>query len=167
MSFLKEQKILKTKEISDKISKSQSVVVATYQGLTVKEIQALRKEAKAKDVEIKVYKNRLVKKAIENNSELSSLSDTLVGANLYAFSYSDYISAAKVLHEFGKKHKQVELVSGIIEGKVTDKQGISEIATLPTFEEALTILATSLQAPIRQIGVGLKMLVDEGKIKAE
>ncbi|MBD5423434.1 MAG: 50S ribosomal protein L10 [Mycoplasma sp.] len=166
MSFLKEQKILQAKEISEKISKSQAVVVATYQGLTVKEIQTLRKLAKEKDVEIKVYKNRLVKKAIEN-TEFSSLSSTLVGANMFAFSYSDYISAAKVLHEFGKKHKQVELVSGIIEQKVADKQMVTDVATLPTYEEALTILATSLQAPIRQIGVGLKMLVDENKIKAE
>ena len=166
MSFLKEQKILQAKEISQKISKSQAVVVATYQGLTVKEIQALRKLAKEKNVEIKVYKNRLVKKAIEN-TEFSSLSSTLVGANMFAFSYSDYISAAKVLYEFGKKHKQVELVSGIIEQKVADKQMVTDVATLPTYEEALTILATSLQAPIRQIGIGLKMLVDENKIKAE
>ncbi len=166
MSLLKAQKIEQAKEINEKISKAQSVIVATYQGLTVKEIQALRKEAKTKDVEIKVYKNRLVKKAIEN-SDFKSLSDTLVGPNLYAFSYSDYISAAKVLHDFGKKHKQVELVSGIIDNVVTDKQGVIEIATLPTFEEALTMLATSLQAPIRQIGVGLKMLVDENKIKSE
>ena len=74
MSFLKEQKILKAKEISDKISKSQAIVVARYQGLTVKEIQALRKLAKEKDVEIKVYKNRLVKKAIENNIKVVPLS---------------------------------------------------------------------------------------------
>ena len=164
MSLLREQKIIEVKEINDKISKSQSMVVATYQGLTVKQIQALRKEAKTKNVEIKVYKNRLVKKAIEN-TDLDSLSDTLVGANLYAFSYSDYISAAKVLHEFGKKHKQVKLISGIVENKVANQTEIMDIATLPTFEEALTMLATSLQAPIRQIGVGLKMLVDENKIK--
>ncbi len=165
MSLLKDKKIQQAKEINEKILKSQSVVVATYQGLTVKEIQALRKEAKSKNVEIKVYKNRLVKKAIEK-TDLESLSSTLVGPNLFAFSYDDYISAAKVLHEFSKKHKQVELVSGIIEQKVSTKQEVMEIATLPSFEEALTMLATSLQAPIRQIGVGLKMLVDENKIKA-
>lgn len=166
MSSLKDLKIKEAKEISEKFTKSQSIVVARYQGLTVKEMQALRKEAKAKDVEIKVYKNRIVKKAIEK-SDVKNLCETLVGQNLYAFSYSDYISAAKVLNDFSKKHKQVELISGVVENKVTDKQGIMEIATLPSFEEALTMLATSLQAPIRQIGVGLKMLVDENKVKAE
>lgn len=166
MSLLKDQKIKQVKEISEKISKAQSVVVATYQGLTVKQIQALRKEAKSKDVEIKVYKNRLVKKAIES-SEFKELSSTLTGPNLYAFSFSDSISAAKVLHEFSKKHDQVKLISGIVEQKVVDQKEIMEVATLPSYEEALTMLATSLQAPIRQIGVGLKMLVDENKIKAE
>ncbi len=166
MSLLKDQKVLQVKEINEKLSKSQSLVVATYQGLSVKEIQALRKEAKTKNVEIKVYKNRLVKKAIEG-TDLESLSETLVGPNMFAFSYSDYISAAKVLYEFGKKNKNVELISGIVESKVASKSEIMDIATLPTMEEALTKLATSLQAPIRQLGIGLKMLVDENKVKAE
>lgn len=166
MSALREQKIKQAKEISEKISKSEAVVVATYQGLTVKQIQLLRKEAKAKDVEIKVYKNRLVKKAIEN-SEFKDLSKSLVGPNLFAFSYNDSISAAKILHEFSKKHNQVKLISGIVEKRVLEQNEIMEVATLPSYDEALTMLATSLQAPIRQIGVGLKMLVDENKVKAE
>lgn len=166
MSILKQQKIVQAKEISGKISKSQAVVVATYQGLIVKEIQELRKLAKEKDVELKVYKNRIVKKSIQN-TEFSSLSSSLVGANIYAFSYSDSISAAKVIYEYGKKHKQIQLVSGIVEGKVLNKEEILDVAKLPTYEEALTMLATSLQAPIRQIGIGLKMLVDENKISAE
>lgn len=166
MSILKQQKIVQAKEISEKISKSQSVIVATYQGLTVKEIQQLRKLAKEKDVELKVYKNRIVKKSIEN-TEFSSLSSSLVGANIYAFSYSDSISAAKVIYEYGKKHKQIKLVSGIVEGKVLNQEEVLDVAKLPTYEEALTMLATSLQAPIRQIGIGLKMLVDENKISAE
>lgn len=166
MSILKQQKIVQAKEISEKISKSQAVVVATYQGLTVKEIQQLRKLAKEKDVELKVYKNRIVKKSIEN-TEFSSLSNSLIGPNIYAFSYSDSLSAAKVIFEFGKKHKQIKLISGIAEGKVLNQEEILEVAKLPTYEEALTMLATSLQAPIRQIGIGLKMLVDENKINVE
>ena len=136
MSVLRDKKVETVKEISEKISKSQSVVVATYQGLTVKEIQQLRKLAKEKDVEIKVYKNRLVKKALES-TDFTTLSETLVGANLYAFSYTDSLNAPKVLYEFGKKHKQVEFVSGIVENAVSTKEELKEIATLPSYEEAL------------------------------
>lgn len=166
MSILRQQKSLVVDEIKERINNSQSMVVATYQGLTVKEIQALKKLAKEKDVKIKVYKNRLVKKAIEA-SEYESLSKSLVGANMFAFSNSDSISAAKVLHEFGKKFKQVQLVSGIVENKVLDQVAILEVATLPSYEEALTMLASSLQGAIKQVAIGLKMLVDENHIKAE
>lgn len=166
MSILKQQKIVQAKEINGKILKSQSVIVATYQGLTVKEIQQLRKLAKEKNVELKVYKNRIVKKSIEN-TEFSSLSNSLIGPNIYAFSYSDSMSAAKIIYEYAKKHKQIKLISGIVEGKVLSQEEILDIAKLPTYEEALTMLATSLQAPIRQIGIGLKMLIDENKLNAE
>lgn len=165
MSISKQQKSLVVDEIKERIKTSQSMVVATYQGLSVKEIQALKKLAKEKDVKIKVYKNRLVKKAIES-TDFEILSKDLTGANMFAFSNSDSISAAKVLFEFGKKFKQVELVAGIVENQVLDKTAILDVATLPTFEEALTMLASSLQGGIKQVAIGLKMLVDENHIKA-
>lgn len=166
MSILRDQKTLVVKEIKHEISNSQSMVVATYQGLTVKEIQALRKLAKEKNIKIKIYKNRLVKKAIEA-TENADLAPHLTGANLYAFSYADSISAAKVLFEFGKTHKQVQLVAGIVENQVVDRQGINDVATLPSYEEALTILARSLQGALQQMAIGLKMLVDENHLKSE
>lgn len=164
MSVLKYQKTLVVNEIKERINNSQSVVVAKYQGLTVKQIQNLRKIAKEKDVKIKVYKNHLVKKAIES-TEFSLLSDYLVGANMYAFSFSDSISAAKVLFEFAKTNKQVELVAGIVENKVLNKTEIENVAKLPSYEEALTMLASSLQGAVKQIAIGLRMLIDENHIR--
>lgn len=164
MSLLKYQKTLVVNEIKERINNSQSIVVAKYQGLTVKQIQNLRKIAKEKDVKIKVYKNHLVKKAIES-TEFSLLSDDLVGANMYAFSFSDSISAAKVLFEFAKTNKQVELVAGIVENKVLNKTEIENVAKLPSYEEALTMLASSLQGAIKQIAIGLRILIDENHIK--
>ena len=164
MSVFKDQKMLLVTEIQANIDQSQSMVVATYQGLTVKQMQALRKLAKAKDVKIIIYKNRLVKKAIESG-QFNDLTQHLSGPNLYAFSQTGSISAAKVLFEFAKTHKQVQLVAGIVEKQVLDQKAILEVATLPTYEEALTILARSLQGALQQIAIGLKMLVDENHIK--
>ena len=164
MSVFRDQKMLLVTEIQANIDQSQSMVVATYQGLTVKQMQALRKLAKAKDVKIIIYKNRLVKKAIESG-QFNDLAQHLSGPNLYAFSQTDSISAAKVLFEFAKTHKQVQLVAGIVEKQVLDQKAILEVATLPTYEEALTILARSLQGALQQIAIGLKMLVDENHIK--
>ncbi|MGL4251996.1 MAG: 50S ribosomal protein L10 [Metamycoplasmataceae bacterium] len=164
MGVLREAKKDVVKEISDKIAKAQSVIVANYEGITVKQLQELRKDAKKQDVSLKVYKNRLVIKAIEN-TEYKTLAPDLVGANIYAFADSDSISAAKVLANFAKKNKNLELRVGIFENQVIDHAKVMEIATLPSYEEALTILAGSLQGAVRQVAVGLKMLVDENHIK--
>jgi large subunit ribosomal protein L10 len=164
MGVLKDNKKNVVIEISQKIEKAQSVIVANYEGITVKQFQELRKLAKAEDVELKVYKNRLVIKAIEG-CDHKDLSQYLVGANLYAFANSDSISAAKILANFAKKNKKLELVAGIFENEVINREKVMEIASLPSYEEALTILAGSLQGAIRQVAVGLKMLVDENHIK--
>ena len=164
MGVLKDNKKIVVKEISDKIAKAESVIVANYEGITVKQFQELRIAAKLEDVELKVYKNRLVIKAIENG-EFKSLSSELVGANLYAFANSDSISAAKVLAKFAKKNSQLELRAGIFEKEVINYEKVMEIAMLPSYEEALTILAGSLQGAVKQMAVGLKMLVDENHIK--
>lgn len=164
MGVLKDNKKIVAKKIFEKIEKAQSVIVANYEGITVKQFQVLRTAGKLEDVEFKVYKNRLVIKAIQG-SPYESLGSDLVGANLYAFSNSDSISAAKVLANFAKKNKDLELRVGIFEKEVINFEKVMEIAMLPSYEEALTILAGSLQGAVRQMAVGLKMLVDENHIK--
>lgn len=153
-------------EISNKISSSKALVVAKFIGLSVSDIETLRKEAKAKGVEIKVYKNRLFRIA-SNNNGLNELEQYLVGSSIFAFSNQEDMAAAKVLVEFSKKHKLLEIKAGTYQGKVVDAEGVKMVASLPTYEEALAILGRSLLAPLQQLSVGLKMLVDQGKLIAE
>ena len=159
MNANKQAKVNVVKEITDKFNASKSVVVAKYAGLTVSEFQDLRKQMAAKDVEIKVYKNRLVKIAAKE-AGFEELNNSLTGANVFAFGMSDDISPAKVLAEFAKNHKVVELVAGTFEGKVIDAQGVNEVATLPTLEEALSMLAMQLISPVKFVGVGLHQLTE-------
>lgn len=159
MNANKKEKAKLVKEIQQKISDSKGLVVATYQGLSVKEMQELRKLSKEKDVELKVYKNRLFKIAAKN-AGFEKLNDSLTGANIFAFGMSDDISPSKVLAEFAKKHKQVEFVTGIYEGKVVDANELKVVASLPTLEEALTMLAMQLMAPVKYVGVGLHQLTE-------
>ncbi|QIW62540.1 50S ribosomal protein L10 [Mycoplasmopsis gallinacea] len=148
-------------EISDKIASSQAVAFAEYRGLTVAELRELRKEAKAMGVEIKVYKNRLFKLAAQA-AGYADLSEHLVGPNIFAFSQNDEMSAAKLLVKFAKKHKIMVIKAGTFDGKVVDAAGVKQVASLPSYEEALAILARSLMAPLSQISLSLK-LVSEGK----
>ncbi len=153
-------------EISNKITSSKALVVAKFIGLSVSDLENLRKEAKVKGVEIKVYKNRLFKLA-SNNNGLSELDQYLVGSSIFAFSNEEDMAAAKVLVEFSKKHKLLEIKAGTFEGKVIDAEGVKMVASLPTYEESLAILGRSLLAPLQQLSIGLKMLVDEGKLISE
>ena len=164
MNANKQAKVNVVKEISKKIADSKGLVVAKYDGLTVKEFQSLRQQLKENDVELKVYKNRLFKLAAKE-AGLSELDPTLTGANVFAFGMSDDISPAKVLAAFAKDHEALELKGGTYEGKVVDATGINEVATLPSLEEALSMLAMQLISPVKFVGVGLNQLVEEGHIK--
>lgn len=147
------------KEIAAKIEKAKSIVVAEYRGLTVADLKALRIEAKKAGIEIKVYKNRLFKLAA--NAAGYELDAHLVGPNLFAFSNLDDNAAAKVLVNFAKNNKLLIAKAGIFENNVIDAKGVQEVASLPNYEEALTILARSLMAPLQQLSLSLKMLSEK------
>lgn len=148
-------------EIKDKINASQAIAFAEYRGLTVEELLNLRREAKKVGVEIKVYKNRLFKLAVEDLG-INGLENHLVGPNIFAFSHNDAMSAAKLLVNFAKDNKIMVIKAGTYEGKVIDAKGVNEVAALPSYEEALGILARSMMAPLQQVSLSLK-LISEGK----
>lgn len=164
MNANKQAKHAQVKEISEKITSSKAMVVAEYAGLSVKQLQDLRKDLKAHGVELKVYKNRLFR--IAANDAGINLDENLVGQNIYAFGMEDEISPAKVLAKFAKEHEALKLKAGTYEGKVIDSAELAVIATLPSYDEALTMLAMSMLSPIKYVGSGLHMLVEEGKLEA-
>ncbi|TCG10479.1 50S ribosomal protein L10 [Mycoplasma todarodis] len=163
MSRTKRGGFMKVKEISEKISQSAGLVVAEYHGLTVTELQELRNLSAEKDVELKVYKNRIFKIAAKENG-IEAINTELVGPNIFAFGKSDDISPAKVLAEFAKTHDALKLKAGTYEGKVIGLEEVLQVATLPSLEEALTMLATSMMAPLKYISVGMNTLVEDGLI---
>ncbi|WP_025755610.1 50S ribosomal protein L10 [Mycoplasmopsis cricetuli] len=148
-------------EIAEKIQKSQAIAFAEYRGLSVAQLKELRIEAKKVGVEIKVYKNRLFKLAA-NKTGFADLAQHLIGPNIFAFSNEDDMSAAKLLVKFAKKHKLMVIKAGTYEGQVIDATNVKKVAALPTYEEALGILARSLMAPLQQMSLSLK-LISEGK----
>lgn len=159
-SSLKLAKKVTVSEITNKISSAKAIAFAEYRGLTVAQLKEMRVEAKKVGVELKVYKNRLFKLATDKLGY--DLSSFLVGANIFAFSNDDNMSAAKLLVKFAKKHKEfLVLKAGTFEGKVVDTQELKKVAALPSYEEALTILARSLMAPLQQLSLGLKLVSEQ------
>ncbi|CAT05380.1 50S ribosomal protein L10 [Mesomycoplasma conjunctivae] len=152
-------------EIKTLLQSSSSLAIAEYRGLTVNELEDLRKELKSSGTFVKVYKNRLFKIAAQELG-FEGLADSLVGPNLFAFGSTDAIAPAKIIFKKSKDQPILVLKGGIYENHVVSSAEIQEIATLPNFEEALTMLASSLQGGLKQLAIGLQLLIDENKLQS-
>lgn len=153
-------------EISEKFKASQSTVLVDYRGLTVDEVTALRKQLRENGVEYKVYKNSLARRAVEEVG-LGELSETLVGPTAVAFSNDDVIAPAKILYEFSKEHKALEIKGGVIEGKIVTLEEIEELSTLPDYNGLVSMLLSVLQAPIRNLAYVTKAIAEQKEGTAE
>jgi large subunit ribosomal protein L10 len=137
-------------EVYEKLAKSQSVVLVDFRGLTVQEATALRKKLREAGVELRVLKNTLVRLAAAK-ANLGDLNVYLQGPTAIAFGYDDPVSPAKILAEFAKDHKKLELKGGVLEGNVIDQAMITALADLPSREVLLGQLAGLIQAPLRNL----------------
>lgn len=134
-------------EIKEKLEKSQSVILASYQGLTVEEDTELRKTLREAGVEYKVYKNSLVTLAAKELGH-DGIIPFLEGPVSIAFGYEDATAPARILNDFAKTHKKLELKAGIVGGEVYDSQKVTQLASIPSKEVLLAKLLGSFKAPI-------------------
>jgi len=143
------------KYLSSEFKNSLAVVVCDYKGLTHKELEALRQNAKENDTKVKVIKNTLVIKAVKD-AKLGDIG--LSGTNIYLWS-QDQISACKVADKFASSNKDKFIIkSGIIEGQIADVARVNAFAKLASKEELLGMLASVWMAPIRNFTIGLDAL---------
>jgi len=143
------QKAKIVEELTDILTNSASVVVAEYKNLSVAQMNDLRRLAREENIEIKVFKDSLVRRAAEA-SDLKELNEFLTQQNVYLFSKDNPIGPAKLVAKFAKTNQDLILKAGIYEGKVLDTKAITEIATLPSKEELYAMFANSLLYPLRQ-----------------
>ncbi|HHZ19226.1 MAG TPA: 50S ribosomal protein L10 [Firmicutes bacterium] len=135
-------------EVQEKISRSQAVVLADYRGLNVEEINLLRKKLREAGVEYRVIKNTLIRLAAKN-AQIDGLDPYLEGPTAIAFGYDDPVAPAKIMSDFAKDHKNLELKAGLLGDKVIDVDGVKALANLPSRTALLAQLAGLLQAPMR------------------
>ena len=154
---LKEAKVA---EIKEKLQKSQAVILSDYQGLTVEEDTQLRKNLRTEGIEYKVYKNTLVILAAKELG-FESITKYLEGPVSIAFGYEDATSAARVLNDFAKDHKKLELKAGIVDGEVFDKDKIEQLASIPSKEVLIAKLLGSIKAPLSNLAYLLSAIKDK------
>ncbi|MBR7045854.1 MAG: 50S ribosomal protein L10 [Lachnospiraceae bacterium] len=156
-------------EISKKIDGAASVVLVDHRGLTVAEDTELRKLLREAGVDYKVYKNTMMKRAFEG-TPFAGLDDLLNGPSAMAVAKDDATAPARILAEFAKKAKNLEIKGGVVEGDVYDAAGIGQIATVPTREVLLGRLFGSWQSPIASFARVIKQIAEkdgEGAAPAE
>ena len=154
---LKEAKVL---EIKEKLEKAQGVILSKYQGLTVEEDTALRKALREAGVEYKVYKNTLVTLAAKELG-FEGIVKYLEGPLSIAISYEDPTAPARVLNDFAKTHKVLELKAGIVQGEIFDENKVKELASIPSKEILIAKLLGSFKAPISNFAYLLNAIIEK------
>ena len=145
----KEKKQNYIKEMSTEFDKSEAVIVAHYQGLTVKQLDDLRKQMRKHGIIFKVTKNRITKLAIEK-TKCKNLSNLFTGPTAVVLS-EDAITSAKILTKFSKDHKNLKILGGIMGNDILDVEGVQNVAALPSLEEARAKIVGILQSPAQKI----------------
>lgn len=141
------EKVAVVQEIQERLSKAQGAILTDYRGLTAGDMTVLRKQLRDAGVEYKVLKNTLAILAAEELG-MQDLVPLLNGPTAFAFGYDDPVAPAKILSEFAKKSKNLEIKGGILEGKVLDPEGVKNLADLPSREVLLSMVLRGMQAPI-------------------
>ena len=157
MAISKDKKNELVADLTELLTNAKTTVYAKYQGLTVAEIQELRKAAREAGVKIKVVKNRLVKVAMGQIAVYKDTDTTgLTGQLLYAVSSDDEVAPAKVLAEFVKKHDALTLAGGFNDlGNALSEDEIKALAAMPSKNELIAQVVAQLLSPVTDSVSGL------------
>lgn len=149
-------------EIKERFESAVSVVAVDYLGLTVEEADALRANLRKEGVQFTVYKNTLIKRAIDGTPfEGLAEGDTLKGSTALAFCTEDATASARVIAKAIKDYKKMAFKGGIVEGTVYDKAQIEEFSTIPSREELIARFMGSIQSPMTKLALTLKAIAEK------
>lgn len=156
----KQQKQVIIDEIKGKLENAQSAVVIDYMGITVAEADAMRKKLREANVDYTVYKNTLIKRAIEG-TDYAPLAEVLDGPSAVAISTEDATAPARTLNGIIKEYKKMEFKAGVVEGTYYDKAGIEQIADIPSRDVLIAKFMGSIQSPVSKFVRTLQAIADD------
>ena len=145
----KQKKADYIKDMSSQFDKSEAVIVAHYQGLTVSQLDELRKNMREHGIQFKITKNRITKLALEK-TRCKDLSNLFSGPTAVALS-KDAITSAKILTKFSKDNANLKILGGIMGDDILDVAGVKNVATLPSLDEARAKIVGILRSPAQKI----------------
>ena len=147
----KEQKAEQVELLTEKLKKAKVAVLTDYRGLTVKQMQDLRGKLRTGNVEYRVVKNTLARRAADT-AGYKDLDSELKGPVAIAFGYDDVSLPPRLINEFVRTTRlKLEVVGGLVEGRVVNRDQIKQLADLPSREVLLAQLLGTLQSPVAQL----------------
>ncbi len=157
---VREEKAQLVAELVEQFQRSKAIIVTDYRGLNVAQATELRSKLREAGVDYKVLKNTMTRRAAEA-ADLTGLQQYLTGPSAIAFSYDDAVAPAKVLFDFAKKNKALELKGGVVEGRTVDAKEVESLASLPSREGLLSMLLSVMQAPVRNLAYAVKQIAEQ------
>ena len=145
----KEQKKNYITEMTANFENSEAVLVTHYQGLTVKQLDELRKQMREQGIQFKITKNKITKLALEK-TKCKDLANLFTGPTAVALS-KDAISTAKILTKFSKENNNLKILGGIMGKEILDVAAVANVATLPTLDEARAKIIGVLRSSAQKI----------------
>jgi len=147
----KEQKAEQVEVLTDKLRKAKVALLTDYRGLTVTQLQELRGRLRTGDVEYRVVKNTLARRAAEA-AGVPALQSELEGPIAIAFGYDDLSMPSKLINEFVRSTRlKLDVKGGLVEGRVFTPDQVKQLADLPSRETLIAQLMGTLQSPVGQL----------------
>ncbi len=147
-------------EIIERAKSSKCILIAEYRGLSVAQLQELRRALRKENAGISIYKNSLVHRAFETlgYTEADSL---LTGPNSFVFS-DDELAGIKIISKYVRRFDGTIVIKGaVVEGQFADVKTVSELSKLPSKDGLISMFLSCLNAPITQFAVGVKAIADK------
>lgn len=159
MSLNRNEKAAVVADVTAQVARSQTLALAEYRGLSVENLNVLRRQARDKGVYLHVLKNSLARRAVAG-SPFEVAQPTMVGPLIYGFS-EDAVAAAKVLADFAKGNDKLVVKGGAYAGKVLDANGVKALAAIPSKEVLLAQLLGLMQSPISRFARVLAAVAEQ------
>lgn len=142
------------KSLEERIKESPNLIVTGYQGLTTPEINDLKDKLKPAHCQYGIVKNTLTRIALKNIG-LEDFAKFFTGPTAVAFQKGDPAGISKIVVEFAKKNEKLKIVAGYLDGRLLTEKDITHLASLPTREVLLTMVAVVFNQPIQRIATVL------------
>jgi large subunit ribosomal protein L10 len=137
-------------DVSETAASALSLVVADARGVDVSAMTVLRKQARENQIVLRVVKNTLAKRAFKD-TDYECVDEVLVGPSIFGFSMVDPGAAARLFKDFAKTNDKFEIKALSVSGQLLDKNKIDVLANLPTRDQALSMLANVMLAPVTKL----------------